>query len=323
MPQLSKESSTADTGDIFKEFYSEDSTGKKQAKAGSKKTGKQQTFSPASQEKSKASSFSGEFSPNGKYTVQVSCVKSQGLANSLVSKLKAKGFPAYAAEVQNPTPNLSGTFYRVRIGGFSGLSEAKSFGQNTLATDGFEFWIDKKSNDNVGMEGYGLGSSSAGTNAVGSYQSAPTPSVDQTPVPSSTSQGSSYSTTPSPVSEPAATPSTQGALSTSSTTSSSSSVTPAPAASSSSTTSTGTSSAQSSAAPASSSSAASAPASSSGTAPSSSGSASSSQSAKGSSSSSAAPSNSSAATGAAGTAQPQGSGSSSTTGKDSTAGGGW
>ena len=321
MPQLSKESSTADTGDIFKEFYSEDSTGKKQGKAGSKKTGKQQTFSPASQEKSKASSFSGEFSANGKFTVQVSCVKSQGLANSLVSKLKAKGFPAYATEVQNPTPNLSGTFYRVRIGGFSGVSEAKSFGQNTLVADGFEFWVDKKSNDNVGMEGYGLGSSSAGTNAVGSYQSAPTPSVDQTPVPSSTSQGSSYSTTPA--SEPAATPSTQGAPS-SSTTSSSSSATPAPATSGSSTTSTGTSSAQSSAAPASSSSATSAPASSSGTAPASSGSASPSQSTKaGSSSSSAAPSNSSTSTGAAGTTQPQGSGSSSTPGKDSTAGGGW
>jgi SPOR domain len=236
MPQVGKESAAGDTGDIFKEFYSEDSTAKKQGKAGAKKSGKQQTFSTdASQKKSSASSFSGEFSANGRYTVQVSCVKSQSFANSMVSKLKDKGFPAYVAEVQNPTPNLSGTFYRVRIGGFNGLSEAKSFGQNTLVADGYEFWVDKKSNDNVGMEGYGLGSGSAGSSAAGSYQSAPTPSTYQSSTPSSSG---SYSTTPSPSTDvsgsstssgAAATPSSQSSTAPAATTPSSSTTASSPA----------------------------------------------------------------------------------------------
>lgn len=197
--QLAKEpSAAADTGDIFKEFYSEDSSAKK-GKAGAKKTGKQ---AAAAEQKPAASSFSGEFAENGRYTVQVSCVKSQSFANSMVAKLKDKGFPAYVAEVQNPTPSLSGTFYRVRIGGFKVVADAKSFGQNTLATDGYEFWVDKKSNDNVGMEGYGLGS--GGGSAAGSYQSAPAPAA--TPSPSSSgSTESSFSTTPS--STPYSTPS--------------------------------------------------------------------------------------------------------------------
>ncbi|HMD67709.1 MAG TPA: SPOR domain-containing protein [Chitinivibrionales bacterium] len=185
--QLAKEPAAADTGDIFKEFYSEDSSAKK-GKAGAKKAGKQ------AEEKPTASSFLGEFSENGRYTVQVSCVKSQSFANSMAAKLKDKGFPAYVAEVQNPTPSLSGTFYRVRIAGFKVVADAKSFGQNTLAADGYEFWVDKKSNDNVGMEGYGLGS--GGGSAAGSYQRAPAPAATPASSPSSSTE-SSFSTTPS------------------------------------------------------------------------------------------------------------------------------
>jgi hypothetical protein len=199
VPQLAKESSGADTSDIFKEFYSEDTASK--GKTAQKKGAKQQTFSTASQ----SSSASAEFSETGRYTVQISCVKSQSFANSMVSKMKDKGYPAYVAEVQNPTPNLSGTFYRVRIGGFDGLSAAKSFGENTLVASGYEYWVDKKSNDNVGMEGYGLGSGAAGSSAAGSYDAAGSSSTYQsTPSSgfgSSSSTESSYSTTPS--SEPA------------------------------------------------------------------------------------------------------------------------
>jgi SPOR domain len=168
MPQVSKEPSAgaADTADVFKEFYSEDST-KKKAGAKSKKAGKPETFSPSS------ASSQPEFSPKGRYTVQITCVRSKSFADNMTSKMKDKGYPAYVAEVQNPTPNLSGTFYRVRIGGFDGLSAAKSFGENTLVASGYQYWVDKKSNDNVGMEGYGLGSGSAGSNAAGSYDNAP------------------------------------------------------------------------------------------------------------------------------------------------------
>jgi|WetSurMetagenome_2_1015567.scaffolds.fasta_scaffold00072_46 hypothetical protein len=189
-PQLAKESA-ADTSDIFKEFYSDDSSAKRGL--GAKKASKQAEAAPRNPT---SSSFSGEFSENGRYAVQVSCVKAQSYANSLVSKLKEKGFPAYVAEVRNPTPNLNGTFYRVRIGGFNAIDDAKSFGQSTLEPDGYAFWVDKKSNDNVGMEGYGLGS---GGGAAGSYESAPS-----TYTPSSSFSGSSsssFSTTPSSGSE--------------------------------------------------------------------------------------------------------------------------
>ena len=177
-PQLSKE--TTDTSDVFMDFYSEDSAAKK---AAANKGAKQETFSTASAPVSAA-----EFSENGRYTVQVSCVRSQSFANSMVSKLKDKGYPAYVAEVQNPTPSLSGTFYRVRIGGYNAVSGAKSFGENTLIANGYEYWVDKKSNDNVGMEGYSLGSGSAGSSAAGSYNTGGS---------TSSSTESSFSTTPS------------------------------------------------------------------------------------------------------------------------------
>jgi hypothetical protein len=218
MPQLAKESSGADTSDIFKEFYSEDTVSKTKAVAASKKSAHQQTFSPAPQ-----SPGSGvpEFSETGRYTVQISCVKSQSFANNMVSKMKEKGYPAYVAEVQNPTPNLPGTYYRVRIGGFDGLSAAKSFGENTLAASGYKYWVDKKSNDNVGMEGHGLGSGAAGSGAVGSYDMGGSSSSTYQSSPlsgfgSTTPAESSYSTIPSPGSSAETTSSSTGTTPTSS-----------------------------------------------------------------------------------------------------------
>ena len=223
-PQLSKE--TTDTSDVFKEFYAEDSAAKKKAAAASKKGAKQETFSTASSPVSAA-----DFSENGRYTVQVSCVRSQSFANSMVSKLKDKGYPAYVAEVQNPTPSLSGTFYRVRIGGFNAVSGAKSFGENTLIAGGYEYWVDKKSNDNVGMEGYGLGSGSAGSSAAGSYNmGGSTPSSQSQPSSgfgSSSSTESSFSTTPSSGSSSFGSSSSSGTTGSSSFESSTPSTTPA------------------------------------------------------------------------------------------------
>ena len=191
MPQVSKEPSAAaaDTADIFKEFYSEDST-KKKAGGKSKKAAQQETFSPSS-----SSSVQTEFSAKGRYTVQITCVRSKSFADGMSGKMKDKGYPAYVAEVQNPTPNLSGTFYRVRIGGFNALSAAKSFGENTLVPAGYQYWVDKKSNDNVGMEGYGLGSGSAGSNAATSYDNAPSaaPASSYQPAPATTPAASSSS----------------------------------------------------------------------------------------------------------------------------------
>jgi hypothetical protein len=183
--------SGADTSDIFKEFYSDDSTGQEAVKKSSKKSpSKGQTFSPSS-------SASGEFSEHGRYVVQVSCVPSKSMAEKLAAALKEKNFPVYIAAVQNPTPKLSGTYYRVRIGGFSGLSAAKSFGQNSLVAAGYEYWVDKKSNDKVGMEGYGSGAGAPAKNPASSYESvAPAPSSwSSTPVatePAKASSGTNF-----------------------------------------------------------------------------------------------------------------------------------
>jgi hypothetical protein len=116
------------------------------------------------------------------------------LADRLVEKLEAKGFPAYVAEVQNPTPELFGTYYRVRIGRFAQISAARDFGNETLKPLGYEFWVDNKSNDNVGIEGSGFGETTPTTNfnsgsPYQSYQTYPptpeqnTPAETYSPIP--------------------------------------------------------------------------------------------------------------------------------------------
>ncbi len=229
VPQVSKPAMpVSDTTDIFKEFYSEDTASKKAKNVKPKKGAKQETFSTASQQEP-ASSSAADFSQNGKYTVQISCVRSESFAGKLAEKMKAKGYPAYVSEVSNPTPALSGSFYRVRIGGFAGFAAAKAFGEKVLKPAGNDYWVDKKSNDKVGMEGYGLGSSSAGTNAAGSYEAAsPSSSYQATPTPSSTP----YKAESSPYSPPVATQSTPAATSNSPSSTSTTSPSPAPAASS-------------------------------------------------------------------------------------------
>ena len=179
---------SGDTGDIFKEFYSDDTAGQAGSKKGSAKAAsKSQTFSPTST----VSASPGEFVENGRYVVQVSCVRSKSLAEKVAATFKEKKFPAYIAEVQNPTPALTGTFYRIRIGAFSGLSSAKSFGDNTLVPAGNEYWVDKKSNDNTGMEGYGLGNGAAQVSPSPSPSSSWSSSPAEAPASSETSSSSS------------------------------------------------------------------------------------------------------------------------------------
>jgi hypothetical protein len=172
IPEMSKKASM-DTADIFKEFYSDDTAGQGGSKKSSAKSAsKSQTFSPSSA----AASSPGEFKENGRYVVQVSCVQAKSFAEKVITTFKEKNFPAYIAEVQNPTPALTGTFYRIRIGGFGGYSSAKMFGDNTLVPGGFEYWIDKKSNDNTGMEGYGLGSGASATTPAANNATTPSSS---------------------------------------------------------------------------------------------------------------------------------------------------
>jgi SPOR domain len=217
--------STADTADIFKEFYSDDTAKKSSSKKTFGKSAKT-TFSPASA----AASSSAEFSENGRYVVQVSCVKSQTFAEKMAGGLKDKGYPAYVAEVQNPTPNLSGAFYRIRIGGFNAFSAAKGFGENTLSPNGYQYWVDKKSNDKVGMEGYGLGSGAATGNVTSSYENAPLEPASA-PAPASSWSGTSTSSpgqSSTPSSAPSASPASSSSSAASPAASSGSAVSPAP-----------------------------------------------------------------------------------------------
>jgi hypothetical protein len=200
-----------DTGDVFKEFYK----GPKETKA---KTGAPESYTP-------------EFSENGRYVVQIAAGPSSAGAEELANAFKGKGYPAYVAEVQNPTPEISGTYYRVRIGGFAALADAKAFGENILRPANYDYWVDLKSNDAVGTGTPAAQAPfSSGTSTYTPYT--PSTSEPSTPVympttpsaapapesnygaastPStipSTSEGSSWSTGSStvPSAEPQATP---------------------------------------------------------------------------------------------------------------------
>ncbi len=149
-PTLSEKDSSDE--EMFNEFF-EDSTKK----------------SFESSDDFSGSSSTPDFNPDGRYVVQVSCVLSQGFAESVAGKLENKGYPAYVAEVINPTPDLQGSYYRIRIGGFNGISAAKTFAEDYLVNDGYEYWVDNRSNDNVGFGGSGLGEASS--SEYESYQS--------------------------------------------------------------------------------------------------------------------------------------------------------
>jgi hypothetical protein len=146
---VAADSTKKDSSDVFDEFFQDD-----------KKA-----------EKAKPAPTDVQFAEDGRFVVQVSCVGSQALADELVAKLQGKGWPAYVAQVQNPTPELPGTYYRVRIGGFYGVTPARSFGDNVLVPEGFDFWVDNRSNDNVGIESYGLGGSAPASSDYGSSSS--------------------------------------------------------------------------------------------------------------------------------------------------------
>ena len=93
------------------------------------------------------------FTDAGGFVVQVNVFKSERRAENLVSSLAERGFPAYVATVEDPTPELPGTYHRVRIGNFRSIADAKTFGENTLLPMGYDYWVDNKSHDAVGYAG--------------------------------------------------------------------------------------------------------------------------------------------------------------------------
>jgi hypothetical protein len=178
--------------DIFDEFY----------KADSSPSPKSQTKSSRKESARRSSSdASPSFVEGGRYVVQVATHPSQRLAEATKAKMSALGYPCYIAEVQNPTPALSGTYYRVRVGGFSSASAARAFGEQSLVPEGYQYWVDNRSNDNVGLGGSGFSSGTApygsepepASSYQSSYQSTPAqepaaaaPAPEPTPAPAST-----------------------------------------------------------------------------------------------------------------------------------------
>lgn len=116
---------------------------------GNKPGSAKNTFHPS------ASADKAGFSDDGRFVVQVAIFKSKRQAAGLVEKLAAAGYPAYVAEVENPVPELAGTYHRVRIGKFLKIADARAFGDNTLKPMGYDFWVDNKKNDAVGGDGSG------------------------------------------------------------------------------------------------------------------------------------------------------------------------
>lgn len=182
----------SDTTDLFDEFY-------KDEKVPTETKAAKKVVSPKNEASSTTSSYEN-FSSDGNYVVQISCVKAGSLADKLVKTLKAKGYPAYSTTVESPTPMLSGTYYRVRVGGFDAISSARQFAEANLVGAGYEYWIDNKANDNVGIEGSGLGSSGYNSNnsssSTGSAwtSSTATPSaIEPTPAPAAATNSASTS----------------------------------------------------------------------------------------------------------------------------------
>ena len=198
MPVLAEEEPASQEGtDIFDEFY--ESTPQQPAAKVDRAWRE-----PVS------SGYRPEFVEGGRYVVQVSTVASRRLADDNAAKLQAKGYPAYVAEVQNPTPELIGTYYRIRIAAFTGVSKARQFGNEALVPEGYEFWVDNRANDHVGIQGYGLGrGASAPDYGSGGYTAGyPATSTEtqwESPAPAAPAQPAADSwSAPPPPAEPVA-----------------------------------------------------------------------------------------------------------------------
>lgn len=105
----------------------------------------------SSSSSSSSSSYQPALSESGRYVIQVSVYKSMRLADKLKTKLEGMGYPAYVSEVENPAQNLGGSYYRVRVGRFATMNDARNFGENAISPLGHNFWVDLKSNDTRGV----------------------------------------------------------------------------------------------------------------------------------------------------------------------------
>ncbi len=194
-----------DSADIFDEFYNDN----KSKNQGATTPLQSSVPAPAKNVISSGTSVAvsgnasvNDIDPNGRYVVQVACEKTKDLADVIVMKLKAKGIPAFVSEVVNPTSQLIGTYYRVRVGGFSGISVANAFRHKFLDPEGYPSWVGTK--DDAGNGGIGI----VGTKEPESAKTVAEPAPAAKPAPVSEPPASQA---PPPV-EASAAPVTQGTV---------------------------------------------------------------------------------------------------------------
>jgi hypothetical protein len=86
----------------------------------------------------------------GKFVIQVILMNSMSQADMVVKKLEMNGVAAYVARVKDPA-ETKGIKYRVRVGDFHFISEAKAYAVANITPLGYRQWyIDNKSNDTIG-----------------------------------------------------------------------------------------------------------------------------------------------------------------------------
>ncbi|HPW94256.1 MAG TPA: SPOR domain-containing protein [Fibrobacteraceae bacterium] len=174
-------------------------------------TSKAEEATPAQTTKptSFASTNAIEQGSSGPYVIQVSIQPSKSNANSIVEKLSSNNIDAYIANVEDPG-ELEGTYYRVRIGYFTSIQDAQNFGKQTLEPLGYAWWVDNKSNDNVGnsesdYEEYEDAEEEEYEEEEVVEAPAPAPTPAPAPAPAPTpAPAPAPAPTPAPASEPAA-----------------------------------------------------------------------------------------------------------------------
>jgi len=86
----------------------------------------------------------------GKFVIQVILMNTMSQADMIVKKLETNGVNAYVAIVKDPA-ETKGIKYRVRVGDFKFISEAKAYALANITPLGYRQWyIDNKSNDTIG-----------------------------------------------------------------------------------------------------------------------------------------------------------------------------
>lgn len=82
----------------------------------------------------------------GDWVIQVGIHKSEEGAQGKVEKLGGIGIPAYVVQAAT-NAGLSGSYWRVRVGRWVKRVDAQAYGESVLKPAGYNFWVDRKSNE--------------------------------------------------------------------------------------------------------------------------------------------------------------------------------